>query len=644
LKTLRQFRIPIDDPKAFYLSVMVDGKVVSPLNDEVSLVNISSTGAEISSIHMVDLPQTFDLHVSFKQAHLYTKVRSVRRYSSSDENLTYFYGLEFVDLDTTSVQSFIKVILDDASSGRLKELMMEMIENEGQSIDAGDDLVISSKIAIDLFRSFQQYTNSNRLIQLFALEVQRTIKAATFRYYVFSNEYHDVTIWDFAGNKKGKNNYPIIGNIKKVKESGKIISSRLSHRMGDDPFYNLMQTLNDTRIDTYILCPVVDKSGAMIGIVEYTNKDDYELFNEDDRQEVALFSTVLGLALSMTAEIESYDYAKNLIDMVEQHQLIGVSEKNRYLNSFIDTCSNGQENVLVTGEFGVGKKSIAVNIHHKSENGQYGLGVINCHDISNHHSIDDLLFSSENHNGALELYSGGTIILQDVNYLKISLQEYLYSKIKDRSDIRFIATSSQNLETLELSRGMYPPLLNFLSEKNIRVPSLRERKDDIIPLMHFFTYTICKNNNIAQKNITLEIVNYFKAYDWPGNISELQVAIQRLVFLNQGKKTLTYNQTRVLPILDREVNNDVLVGVDFEANEVDIGDIDEDDFEELYFYFYVENVIQNLKIDFIDLPRFFDMEGQDFYEKVFHSNQLAMRYFQMTSESIENFLETKEAA
>lgn len=644
MKKLRQYRIPITEEDGVTADILVDGRSIKEQRD-FHLINLSSSGIGIGLASGFSFESIFEVKLAFKNYNVTAKGKLARRYPSKERENHEYVGVEFLEVDSYALQTLIYELIKGMNQYRLRSLLMDMIQNEGIAIhNDEDELEVSAPILVDIFNMFQKYNSSYHLMFLFAQEVRRTIGAKDFRFYTFENDNRDVSIFNFETGVPSKSVLPILGKIKEVKDSRNIYSSRLSKTIQEDEFYNLLQTLYDVSIDTFILAPVIDKSGHMVGILEFSNKENHELFSPKDKSEVLLLSTILGLTFSLNYETESYSYVHDLIDQYNEGILIGASEENRYVNSFIQNCAKTNDPVLITGEFGVGKKLVAVNIHNKSERSQYGLGHINSHDVEDIKSLKNMLYTFGAHIGAFELYTGGTIVFKDINFLSFKTQKFLYNELSKRSDIRFIATSSVTLEALKHRDDVFWPLIDFFSAKKIRVPSLNERKDDIIPLAHYFTYILCQENGLAPKTISGEVFNHFKSYDWPGNISELKIALERLIILGHDLKSLFYKKTRVVPILDREIDEDFTYGLDLSHDLIGQTQlVSSSDFEILYFYFYVDSLLEKGHFELFELSDFFHMEGEEFYEKLFHAHEKAISYFGNASNLIDGFLTEKAA-
>ena len=242
------------------------------------------------------------------------------------------------------------------------------------------------------------------------------------------------------------------------------------------------------------------------------------------------------------------------------------------------------------------------------------------------------------------MYNGGTIVIKDINFLSREQQSALYDILKEEHDIRIVATSTESHEVLDKYSGFHPELLDLVSSKIIRVPSLRERKEDITPLLHFFSYNVCSKNNYSPKLISSEVINKFVNYDWPGNISELKIAISRLISLQRDSNVIKYRKIRTIPILDRELSSIVpdTFGISMEIVLSGL-DLSYEEFEDLYFYFFVEHLIKRSNLEIFEISNYLEIPIDQIKERLFIVGRKVEELFGVHSNLIDYFLE-KQAA
>jgi DNA-binding NtrC family response regulator len=211
--------------------------------------------------------------------------------------------------------------------------------------------------------------------------------------------------------------------------------------------------------------------------------------------------------------------------------------------------------VLITGESGTGKEVIAKAIHGASKRAQKPMISVNAGAIPEG-IIESELFghekgaftgAGETRKGYFELADGGTIFLDEIGELPIATQvkflrvlengEYMRvgSATPRRVDVRVIAATNKDLES-EVRAGQFRGDLFFrLRSINIRVPSLRERREDIPLFVDVFARQVCERNNITFAGVTPEAMELFTAHQWSGNVRELRNVLESMLVIEKGK-------------------------------------------------------------------------------------------------------------
>jgi transcriptional regulator with PAS, ATPase and Fis domain len=220
----------------------------------------------------------------------------------------------------------------------------------------------------------------------------------------------------------------------------------------------------------------------------------------------------------------------------------------REVFDLISNISESNGAVLIQGESGTGKELIAREIHNLSPRKNQPFVVINSA------AIPATLMESEifGHNrgaftgasrttlGKLEIADKGTVFLDDVNTLDISMQAKLLRVIQEKEferlgstkvikvDVRFIAASNQDLAELKSQGTFREDLFYRLNVFPIKLPPLRERKGDISLLLNHFLELQAKKTGRPPKRLSMRASKHLEGYDWPGNVRELQNVVERL--------------------------------------------------------------------------------------------------------------------
>lgn len=245
---------------------------------------------------------------------------------------------------------------------------------------------------------------------------------------------------------------------------------------------------------------------------------------------------------------------RQLEEVKSSGKMIGKSAEMQKLYELIKKVAPSRASVLVTGESGVGKELVADAIHNLSPRKDKSLIKVHCAALSET-LLESELFGHEKGSytgadsmkkGRFELAHGGTIFLDEIGEINLSTQVKLLRVLQERKfervggeetievDVRIIAATNRNLEE-EVKAGRFREDLYYrLNVVHLKVPSLRERKDDIPLLVDSFIEKYSKDN---EKNIS-GIDSHARAalykYDWPGNIRQLQNCIESAVVMCSG--------------------------------------------------------------------------------------------------------------
>jgi transcriptional regulator with GAF, ATPase, and Fis domain len=239
---------------------------------------------------------------------------------------------------------------------------------------------------------------------------------------------------------------------------------------------------------------------------------------------------------------------------VKYEEIVGSSEALVRALCHIDRVAPTDSTVLITGESGTGKELIARAIHKRSRRADRPFIRVNCAAIPQS-LIASELFGHEKgaftgatgrHLGRFELANGGTIFLDEVGDIPTDTQAALLRVLQEREfervgggrtvsvDVRVVAATNRSLKAAVEAGTFRLDLFYRLNVFPVRIPSLRERKDDIPLLAKYFIERYARSSGKKIKNIDKRTLELLQAYDWPGNIRELQNVIERAVILCDG--------------------------------------------------------------------------------------------------------------
>src|SRR5262250_2841035 len=237
------------------------------------------------------------------------------------------------------------------------------------------------------------------------------------------------------------------------------------------------------------------------------------------------------------------------------HEIIGESPKMSELMSFVrKVAASEATTILVQGESGTGKDLIAKAIHYESTRQERPFVAINCSAIPET-LMEAELFGHEKgaftdakamKKGLFEVADAGTLFLDEIGELSPLLQAKLLRVLEDQVirrvggirdiqvDVRVIAASNRDLERAVRESHFRQDLYYRLAIISIFIPPLRERKEDILPLVNFFLAHYNRKFRKSVQGLTEETRRLLLSYDWPGNVRELKNALERAMILEEG--------------------------------------------------------------------------------------------------------------
>ncbi len=231
--------------------------------------------------------------------------------------------------------------------------------------------------------------------------------------------------------------------------------------------------------------------------------------------------------------------------------IIGRSKPMQEVFSLVRRVSKTDANVLILGESGTGKEMVARAIHYTSLRSNNPFIPIDCTTIPAELMESELFGyergaftgAMERKIGLIEMAQGGTVFLDEIGDLDYALEKKLLRFLQEKEirrigskenievDVRVIAATNRNIEE-EVKTGNFRADLYYrLNVITVRMPPLRERKDDILPIANHFLRTLCKKNKKQICGLESDVVQTLKEYDWPGNVRELENLIERAMIL-----------------------------------------------------------------------------------------------------------------
>jgi DNA-binding NtrC family response regulator len=273
--------------------------------------------------------------------------------------------------------------------------------------------------------------------------------------------------------------------------------------------------------------------------------------------------TVIRRALEKQSLVKEVTYLRNELGSYHPFEkMVGKNKKMRKIFELISTVARSDGTVLIQGESGTGKELAARAIHNLSYRKDQPFEVVNCAAIPATlmeskifgHNRGAFTGASMTSIGKLELADGGTVFLDDINSLDVNMQAKLLRILQEKEferlgsskvikiDVRFVAASNKDINDLISINKFREDLYYRLNVFPIRLPPLRERKDDIPLLLNHYLELNAGETGKPPKIFSEKAVKALTAYHWPGNVRELKNLVERLFTIAEG------------PIIDLDAN------------------------------------------------------------------------------------------
>ena len=307
---------------------------------------------------------------------------------------------------------------------------------------------------------------------------------------------------------------------------------------------------------TSLLCVPLAASAETLGLIYLDTRNPATRFSNDDLQ---LLSAVAGLASVAIENARQFEHlgSENLrlrAEMQFQHDMIGRGPRMRQVYQFIERVAPSDSTVLLLGESGTGKELASRALHLNSPRKSCPFMALNCAALTET-LLESELFGHERgaftsaiaqKKGLLEVAEGGTVFLDEIAEMPLTIQAKLLRVLQEREfvrlggtrpiklNVRFIAATNKDLQKSVREEKFRLDLFYRLNVVSLSMPPLRERPEDIPLLTDHFISRYSARANRKVKGLSPAARAALAGYDWPGNIRELENAIERALVVGSS--------------------------------------------------------------------------------------------------------------
>ncbi|MCH8204345.1 MAG: nif-specific transcriptional activator NifA [Candidatus Hydrogenedentes bacterium] len=335
-------------------------------------------------------------------------------------------------------------------------------------------------------------------------------------------------------------------------------------KVSEEPlFLNRTKARDDLKkTEISFICVPIKVGNEVIGALSVDRLFDDKTTLDEDVRLLSIIASMIAQAIRLRQEAaedqkrlleENTRLQEQLKDRFRPANIIGRSGAMQAVFDMIAQVAPSETTVLIRGESGVGKELVAHAIHYNSPRSSRPFVRVNCGALPET-LIESELFGHEKgaytgatsqRKGRFELAHSGTIFLDEIGDLSPHTQIRLLRVLQEREfervggtdtiavNVRVVAATNRNLEEQIEKNGFRQDLYYRLNVFPIHLPSLRERRTDILELANFFVEKYSKANGKRIKRISTPAIDMLTRYHWPGNVRELENCIERGVLLSQ---------------------------------------------------------------------------------------------------------------
>ena len=567
-KYYQSFRVPVEsrDDVQFLVEFENDqGKHESV--PKVKLMDVSLTGLGFLSTFPLPVGTVLRCSLQFKRLRFDFGASIVRAFhnvgASAEESMS--YGAEMDAEDYGNMKRFIEQYIQSLPPERLKDSLIKLALTQHYASEKEGFEMFS--LLLSLFKDITQFGNKEKFVESMLEEIVRILNGQRASIFLINTETNELEAVAALGIDKELLKFDYRKGIAgSVFTTG--VSLNIDCKSDKVRFSEEMDKMTGYDTRSIICSPITNREDKIIGVIEILNKRNEDRFTVDDEKTMK----VLGLILSSVFHHYNPISEKSLIRRFSspydrEFAWIGKSSQTSEIRKAVVRLKDIDSPLMVVGEDGVGKKLFCHIVHNEGKRGLAPYVVISSKGVDEQ-NLHNELFGFEGNKSKLEECIGGTLVIDEVGYMSLPLQIKLFKVLSERRipgshislDVRVIFTTSRNLKQMIEESGTFnPDLYNFMCSSEIQIEPLRKRPQDIDDLLSFFLKKECRKQGLLLKDFSDEVKEQFTAYSWPGNVVELEKAVEKAVLYNPKAHVISDLGSKSTPIIDITKNGSCML-------------------------------------------------------------------------------------
>lgn len=558
-KYYQSFRVPVESRDDVQFLVDFENEQGHlEFVDKVKLMDVSMTGLGFTTSYPLPVGSTVRCSLQFKRLRFDFGATIVRAFhdTGSPDDSAMSYGAELDSEDYGNMKRFIEQYIQSLPPERLKDSLIQLAMTQHFANEKEGFEMFS--LLLSLFKDITQFGNKEKFVESMLEEIVRILNGQRASIFLINTETNELEAVAALGIEKELLKFDYRKGIAgSVFTTG--VSLNIDTKTDKVRFSEEMDKMTGFDTRSIICSPITNREDKIIGVIEILNKRNEDRFTVEDEKTMK----VLALILSSVFHHYSPMSEKSLIRRFStpydrEYAWVGRSPQTSEIRKGIVRLKDIDSPLLVMGEAGVGKKLFSRIVHNEGKRGLAPYVVISCKGIDIETLTQDI-FGKEGVKSKLEECIGGTVVFDEVTFMPLSLQIKLIKILTERRiegsnislDFRPIFTTSKNVKQLIEEEGSFnPDLYNFMCSSEVHIEPLRKRPLDIEELLSVHLRKECRKQGFLLKDFTDPVKEQLMSYSWPGNVSELEKAVEKAVLYNPKTHVISELGSKSSPIID----------------------------------------------------------------------------------------------
>lgn len=558
-KYYQSFRVPVESRDDVQFLVEYENEAGRfEFVEKVKLMDVSMTGIGFTTSFPMPVATVLRCSLQFKRLRFdfgASIVRAFRDVKNPDSE-SMSYGAELDVEDYTNMKRFIEQYIQSLPPERLKESLIQLALTQHYASEKEGFEMFS--LLLSLFKDITQFGNKEKFVESMLEEIVRILNGQRATVFLINTDTNELEAVAALGIDKELLKFDYRKGIAgSVFTTG--VSLNIDTKTDEVRFSKEIDKMTGFDTRSIICSPISNREDKIIGVIEILNKRNEERFTVEDEKTMKVLALILSSVFHNYSPISEKSLIRRFSTPYDREfAWIGRSTQTAELRKAIVRLKDIDSPLMIQGESGVGKKLFARIVHNEGKRGLAPFLLINCKGVDVQ-QLETELFGGQGVKSKLEECVGGTIVFDEISFMPIQLQQKLMRVLSDRRiegshislDFRAVFTSSKNLTLLMEEEGVInPELYKYMFSSEVHIDPLRKRPQDIEDLITFYLKRECKKQGLLLKEFTEAAKEQLLSYSWPGNVNELEKAIEKAVLYNPKAHMISDLGSKSSPIID----------------------------------------------------------------------------------------------